>query len=200
MASWFGGGTVKHTEGTMASFPVGLITFHLLLWELSSSTHSSPRVIVIWEDTGVQNGWQRQRGIGGAQMEDEGGDGGRKEKQVSEVIERQMWWEQMKFKSREVRRTMKKTRWCSKRKLIERETMFKKKVRRQDGWKDERKVIIREKRKETCKPKADNNKFIMQHKMQTFMDFMKLAEAVKWYDIREPDTGTKPFRKAALCL
>lgn len=49
MASWFGGGTVKHTEGTMASFPVGLITFHLVLWELSSSTHSSPRFIVIWE-------------------------------------------------------------------------------------------------------------------------------------------------------
>lgn len=31
MASWFGGGMVKHTEGTMASFPVGLITFHLVL-------------------------------------------------------------------------------------------------------------------------------------------------------------------------
>ena len=28
-ASLFGGGTVKHTEGTMASFPVGLMTFHL---------------------------------------------------------------------------------------------------------------------------------------------------------------------------
>lgn len=24
----------------------------------------------------------------------------------------------------------------------------------------------------------------MQHKMQTFMNFMKLAEALKWYDIR----------------
>lgn len=47
MASWFGGGTVKHTEGTMASFPVGLITFHLVLWELSSRTHSSPWFIVI---------------------------------------------------------------------------------------------------------------------------------------------------------
>lgn len=31
MASWFRGGTVKHTEGTMASFPVGLITFHFVL-------------------------------------------------------------------------------------------------------------------------------------------------------------------------
>lgn len=28
-ASLFGGGTVKHTEGTMASFPAGLMTFHL---------------------------------------------------------------------------------------------------------------------------------------------------------------------------
>ena len=36
----------------------------------------------------------------------------------------------------------------------------------------------------TCKPKADSNKLIMQHKMQTFMNFMKLAEALKWYDIR----------------
>ncbi|TNN50808.1 hypothetical protein EYF80_039020 [Liparis tanakae] len=47
VASWLGGGTVKHTEGTMASLPVGLITFHLVLWELSSSTHSSPRAMVI---------------------------------------------------------------------------------------------------------------------------------------------------------
>lgn len=31
MASWFGGGMVKHTEGTIASFPVGLMTFHLVL-------------------------------------------------------------------------------------------------------------------------------------------------------------------------
>lgn len=29
MASLLGGGTVKHTEGTMASLPPGLITFHL---------------------------------------------------------------------------------------------------------------------------------------------------------------------------
>lgn len=28
-ASLFGGGTVKHTDGTIASFPVGLMTFHL---------------------------------------------------------------------------------------------------------------------------------------------------------------------------
>lgn len=62
MASWFGGGTVKHTEGTMASFPVGLITFHLVLWELSSSTHSSPRFIVIWEGRqGKQDGCKYQK-------------------------------------------------------------------------------------------------------------------------------------------
>lgn len=29
LASLLGGGTVKQTEGTMASFPAGLITFHL---------------------------------------------------------------------------------------------------------------------------------------------------------------------------
>lgn len=28
-ASLLGGGTVKHTEGTMASLPAGLMTFHL---------------------------------------------------------------------------------------------------------------------------------------------------------------------------
>lgn len=49
MASLFGGGTVKQTEGTMASLPLGLMTFHLVRWELSSSTHSSPLVMVIWE-------------------------------------------------------------------------------------------------------------------------------------------------------
>lgn len=29
VASLLGGGMVKHTEGTIASFPDGLITFHL---------------------------------------------------------------------------------------------------------------------------------------------------------------------------
>ena len=58
MASWLGGGTVKHTEGTMASFPLGLITFHLVLWELSSNTHSSPRDMVIYRER------ERERGTG----------------------------------------------------------------------------------------------------------------------------------------
>lgn len=40
-ASLLGGGTVKHTEGTMASFPAGLMTFHLARWELLANTHSS---------------------------------------------------------------------------------------------------------------------------------------------------------------
>lgn len=31
----------------------------------------------------------------------------------------------------------------------------------------------------TCKPKADSDKLKMQHKMQTFMNFMKLAEALE---------------------
>lgn len=47
MASLLGGGIRKQTEGTMASFPVGLITFHLVLWELSSRTHSSFLQMVI---------------------------------------------------------------------------------------------------------------------------------------------------------
>lgn len=51
MASLLGGGIRKHTEGTMASFPVGLITFHLVLCELSSSTHSSFRQMVICSGT-----------------------------------------------------------------------------------------------------------------------------------------------------
>lgn len=68
-ASWFRGGTVKHTEGTMASFPVGLITFHLVLWELSSRTHSSPRFIVIWKpEVGCgeeERGWDGWKTNGG---------------------------------------------------------------------------------------------------------------------------------------
>lgn len=51
MASLLGGGIRKQTEGTMASFPVGLITFHLVLWELSSSTHSSFLQMVICDGT-----------------------------------------------------------------------------------------------------------------------------------------------------
>lgn len=35
----------------MASFPVGLITFHFVLCELSSSTHSSFRQMVICSGT-----------------------------------------------------------------------------------------------------------------------------------------------------
>lgn len=41
IASLFGGGTVKHTDGTMASLPLGLMTFHLARWELLANTHSS---------------------------------------------------------------------------------------------------------------------------------------------------------------
>lgn len=41
IASLFGGGTVKHTDGTMASLPLGLMTFHLARWELFAKTHSS---------------------------------------------------------------------------------------------------------------------------------------------------------------
>lgn len=41
IASLLGGGTVKQTEGTMASLPLGLITFHFARWELLASTHSS---------------------------------------------------------------------------------------------------------------------------------------------------------------
>lgn len=41
IASLFGGGTVKHTDGTMASLPLGLMTFHLARWELFANTHSS---------------------------------------------------------------------------------------------------------------------------------------------------------------
>lgn len=47
IASWLRGGTVKHTDGTMASFPVGLMIFHFVLCELSSNTHSSPLLTVI---------------------------------------------------------------------------------------------------------------------------------------------------------
>ena len=47
MASLLGGGMRKQTDGTIASFPVGLITFHLVLCELSSNTHSSFLQIVI---------------------------------------------------------------------------------------------------------------------------------------------------------
>ena len=47
MASLLGGGMRKQTDGTIASFPMGLITFHLVRCELSSNTHSSFLQIVI---------------------------------------------------------------------------------------------------------------------------------------------------------
>lgn len=56
-------------------------------------------------------------------------------------------------------------------------------VRRHDGWRRremKKKKKAREVREgKTCKPKADSNRLIMQDKMQTFMNFMKLAEALK---------------------
>lgn len=39
----------------MASFPVGLITFHLVLWELSSRTHSSFLQMVICDSTNTSS-------------------------------------------------------------------------------------------------------------------------------------------------
>lgn len=38
---------------------------------------------------------------------------------------------------------------------------------------------IRWRERKTCKPRADSNKLLTQHKMQTFMNFVKLAEALK---------------------
>jgi len=61
MASLLGGGIRKQTEGTMASFPVGLITFHLVLWELSSSTHSSFLPMVICSGTNTARPVRTQR-------------------------------------------------------------------------------------------------------------------------------------------
>lgn len=56
-----------------------------------------------------------------------------------------------------------------------------------DGWrrgrmkkrKTAREVKSGKRAEKTCKPKADGNKLIMQHKMLTFMTSMKLAEALK---------------------
>lgn len=62
-------------------------------------------------------------------------------------------------------------------------------VRGKDGWLEEKSGEKEEKKarevesgrreEKTCKPKANGNKLVMQHKMQTFMTFMKLAEALK---------------------
>ena len=62
-ASLLGGGTVKHTDGTMASLPPGLMTFHLARWELLARTHSSSLKMVIWggQDTGVGSGPSEER-------------------------------------------------------------------------------------------------------------------------------------------
>lgn len=48
MASLLTGGTMKQTEGTAASRPEWLRTFHLKGWELLRSAHSSPLWTVIW--------------------------------------------------------------------------------------------------------------------------------------------------------
>ena len=48
-----------------------------------------------------------------------------------------------------------------------------------DGEVDEKEEESERREVKTCKPKVDSNKLIMQHKTQTFMCFMKLAEALK---------------------
>lgn len=46
-ASLLVGGMMKHTDGTVASFPLELLTFHLKGCELFNSAHSSPLCTVI---------------------------------------------------------------------------------------------------------------------------------------------------------
>lgn len=50
-ASLLTGGTMKQTEGTVASWPERFRTFHLKGWELLRSAHSSPLCTVIWNTT-----------------------------------------------------------------------------------------------------------------------------------------------------
>ena len=95
MASWLGGGTVKHTEGTMASFPLGLITFHLVLWELSSNTHSSPRDIVICGERGTgERHRETQRGKRGGEGREEGIEKLEKKRGRSEEMGEKRWGRQ----------------------------------------------------------------------------------------------------------
>lgn len=53
-ASLLAGGTMKQTDGTVASLPFKLLTFHLKGCELFNSTHSSPLCTVIWDNTCIQ--------------------------------------------------------------------------------------------------------------------------------------------------
>lgn len=124
MASWLGGGMVKHTEGTIASFPVGLITFHLVLCELSSSTHSSPRFIVIWKEAGGKDGGESRRGGRGRWAEidgEEGGGGCGKSDLENETGDKE--------KEMEITRRMRQKRG----KLVENQESKRQRWRRQDG-------------------------------------------------------------------
>lgn len=60
---------------------------------------------------------------------------------------------------------------------------------RMEGELPRRKQGRRKKGEKRVNQKQTAKKLIMQHKMQKFMDFMKLAGALTWRDIREAERG-----------